>query len=63
MGQLLRKLGEAQRATSSRGIESLTTQINERVEVEERDPALPMPHANATVHIKLSMLRIDEIVG
>jgi hypothetical protein len=33
------------------------------VEVEERDPSLPMPYANATVHIKPSMLRMDEIVG
>jgi hypothetical protein len=56
MGQLLRTLREAQRASSSRGIESSTTQTNERVEVEERDPSLPMSHANATVHIKPSML-------
>jgi hypothetical protein len=35
MGQLLRTLKEAQRASSSRGIESSTTQTNERVEVEE----------------------------
>jgi hypothetical protein len=52
MGQLLRTLGEAQRESSSRGIESSTTQTNERVEVEERDPTLPMPHAHATVYIK-----------
>jgi hypothetical protein len=33
------------------------------VEVEERDPDLLMPHANAMIHIKLSMLRMDEIMG
>jgi hypothetical protein len=54
--QLLKTLGEAQRESSSRGIEQSTTQTNERVEIEERDPTLPMPHANATVHIKPSML-------
>jgi len=32
------------------------------VEVEERYLALPMPHENATFHIKASMLRMDEIV-
>jgi hypothetical protein len=35
MGQLLKKLGEAQRESSSRGIEPSTTQTKERVEVEE----------------------------
>jgi hypothetical protein len=35
MGQLLMTLGEAQRESSSRGIDLLTTQTNERVEVEE----------------------------
>ena len=63
MGQLLRTLGEAQRASSSRGIEQSTTQTNERVEIEEQDPTLPLPHAHATVHIKSSVLRMDEIVG
>jgi hypothetical protein len=33
------------------------------VEVEERDPVLPIPHAHSTVYIKPSMLRMDEIVG
>jgi hypothetical protein len=35
MGHLLRTLREAQRASSSRGIELSKTQTNERVEVEE----------------------------
>jgi hypothetical protein len=56
MGQLLGTLREAQRVSRNRGIESSTTQANKRVEVKERDPTLPMPHTNATVHIKLSML-------
>jgi hypothetical protein len=34
MGQFLRTLREAQRVSSSRGIESSTTQNNKRVEVE-----------------------------
>ena len=63
MGHLLRTLREAQRESSSRGIDSSTTQTNERVEVKERDPSLPMPHVNAMIYIKLSMLRMDEIVG
>jgi hypothetical protein len=63
MGHLLRTLGEAQRASSSRGIEMSTTQTNERVEVEERDPILTMPHAHAMVYTKPSMLGMDEIVG
>jgi hypothetical protein len=33
------------------------------MEAEERDPSLPMPHANTMVHIRPSMLRMDEIVG
>jgi hypothetical protein len=35
MGQLLKTLKEAQRASSNRGIEPSTTQTNERVEAEE----------------------------
>jgi hypothetical protein len=35
MGHLLRTLREAQRESSSRGIDPLTTQTNKRVEVEE----------------------------
>jgi hypothetical protein len=35
MGQLLKTLEEAQRESSSRGIETSTTQTKERVEVEE----------------------------
>jgi hypothetical protein len=35
MGQLLRTLREAQRESSNRGIDPLTTQTNKRVEVEE----------------------------
>jgi len=52
IGQIVRTLGETQRVSSSRGIESSTTKTNERVEVEERDPTLPMPHTNAMVHIR-----------
>jgi hypothetical protein len=33
------------------------------VEAEEQDPILPMPHALKTIYIKMSMLRMDEIVG
>jgi len=33
------------------------------MEIEERDPTLPMPHASTTIHIKPNMLRLDEIVG
>jgi hypothetical protein len=54
--QLLKTLEEARRESSSRGIEKSTTQINERVKIEERDPTLPMPHAHATIHIKLTMV-------
>jgi hypothetical protein len=61
--QLLKTLRETKRTSISRGIEQSTTQTNERVDIEERDPTLPMPHANTTVHIKPSMLRIDEIVA
>ena len=63
MGQLLKKFGEAQITSSSRGIDPSTTQTTERVEVEERDPVLPIPHAHSMVYIKRSMLRMDEIVG
>jgi hypothetical protein len=63
MGQLLGTLGVAQRESRSRDIDSSTTQTNQRVKVEERDPVLPMPHAHATVYIKLRMIRMDEIMG
>jgi hypothetical protein len=63
MGQLLKKFGEAQIMSSSRGIEPSTTQTTERVEVEERDPVLPIPHTHSMVYINPSMLRMDEIVG
>jgi hypothetical protein len=35
MGQILKKLGEVQIASSSKGIDPLTLQTNKRVEVEE----------------------------
>jgi hypothetical protein len=35
MGHILKTLGEAQRQSSSRGIEPLITHTNERMEVEE----------------------------
>jgi hypothetical protein len=63
MRQLLKKLGEAQITSSNRGIDPSITQTTERVEVEERDPVLLMPHAHSMVHINPSMLRMDEIVG
>jgi hypothetical protein len=63
IGQLLRKIGEVQMTSSIRGIETSKTQTNKRVKVKERDPSLPMPHANTTVHIRTSMLQMDEIVG
>jgi hypothetical protein len=63
MGQLLKKFREANITSSNRGIDPSTTQTTERVEVEERDPVLPMPHAHSTIYIKPSMLRMDEIVG
>jgi hypothetical protein len=63
MGQFLKKLGEVQIASSSRGIEPSTPQTNERVEVEERDPVHSMPHANTTIYITPKMLHMDEIMG
>jgi hypothetical protein len=63
MGQFLKKFGEAQTISNSRGIEPPTIHTKERVEVEERDPVHSMPHANATIYIKPTMLRMDEIVG
>jgi hypothetical protein len=63
MGQLLKKFREAWITSTSRGIEPSTTQATERVEVEERDPVLSIPHAHSTVYINPSMLRMDEIVG
>jgi hypothetical protein len=63
MGQILKKFGEAQIISSSRGIEPSTTQTTERVEVEERDPVLLMPHTHSMVYIKPNMLQMDEIVG
>jgi hypothetical protein len=56
MGQLLKKFGEAQITSSNRGIEPSTTQTTERVEVEEHDPVLLIPHAHSTVYINPSML-------
>jgi hypothetical protein len=63
MGQFLKKFGEAQIASSSRGIDPPTIQTKERVEVEERDPVHSMPHANATIYIKPSMLRMTKSWG
>jgi hypothetical protein len=63
MGQLLKKFWEAQITSSSRGIEPSTTHTTERVEVEECDPILPIPHAHSMVYINPSMLRMDENVG
>jgi hypothetical protein len=63
MGQLLKKFREAQITSSSIGIEPSTTQTTERVEVEEHDPILLMPHIHSMVYINPSMLRMDEIVG
>jgi hypothetical protein len=61
MGQLLKKFGEAQITSSSRGIEPLGAQTTKIMEVGERDSVLPKPHS--TVYIKPSMLRMDDIVG
>jgi hypothetical protein len=63
MGELLKKFREAQFTSSSRGTKPSTTQTTEKVEGEERDPVLLMPHAHSMVYIKPSMLRMDEIVG
>jgi hypothetical protein len=63
MGQLLKKFGEAQITSSHRGIETLTTQTKDRVEVGEHDPFLLVPHTHSMVYIKPNMLRMDEIVG
>jgi hypothetical protein len=63
MGQILMTLREAQRASSSRGIDPSTTQTNEIMEVEERDLVLPIPHAHTMFYIKPSMLRMDKIMG
>ena len=63
MGKLLKKFGESHITSSSRVIEPLTTQTTERVEVEERDLVILIPHAHSTVYINPSMLQMDEIVG
>ena len=63
MGQILKKFREDQITSSSRGMEPSTTQTTKRVEVEECDPVLLMPHAYSMIYIKPSMLQIDEIVG
>jgi hypothetical protein len=56
MGQLLKKFGEAYIMSSSRGIDPSTTQTTKKVEVNEHDPVLSMPHAHSTVYIKPNML-------
>jgi DNA anti-recombination protein RmuC len=61
MGQLLKKFREAQITSSSRGTKPSSAWTTERMEVGERDSVLLKPHS--TVYIKLSMLRMDEIVG
>jgi hypothetical protein len=63
MRQFLKQIGEIQKARRSRGTKPSTPQIEERVEVEERDPVHPLLQPNATFHITPSMLRMDEIVG
>ena len=63
MGQFLKKFGEAQTTSSSRGIETLIIHAKERVEVEEQDSVHFMPQENTTIYIKPSMLRMDEILG
>ena len=63
IGHLLKKFRESQITSSSRGIEPSTTQTIERVEVEECDLVLPMPHTHSTIYIRPSMLRMDEVVG
>ena len=63
MGQLLKKFGEAQITSRSRGTQASTKKTTERVEAEECDPVLLIPHAHSMVYINPSMLRMDEIVG
>jgi hypothetical protein len=61
MGQLLKKFGESQITSSSRGINPSSAWTTERMEVREHDSVLPKPHS--TVYIKPSMIQMDEIVG
>jgi hypothetical protein len=63
MGEFLKKFGEVQTTRSNRVIKPPIIQTRERVEVEERDPVHSMPHANATIYIKPSMMPMDGIVG
>ena len=54
IGKLLKKFGEAQITSSSRGIKPSSAWTTKRMQVGERDSVLPKPHS--TVYIQPSML-------
>jgi hypothetical protein len=63
IGQLLRTLGEAQRASSSRGIESFDNTNQRKSGGRRKRPSPPHATRKRNGPHKTKMLRMDEIVG
>jgi hypothetical protein len=63
MRQFLRQIGEAQTVGNTMGTWPSTPQTEERLEEGERDTIHTISQLNATFHITLNMLHMDEIMG